>query len=172
MEIVAQKYCGAVPTQTKALRYRNWTYFQRQLELTGLKAPGQFDFISALEIIEHMTDTDAFIRDCRDHLKPNGFLIVSTPNINSLRNRVLVPLGAYPAGIEYRNIIHHVQLYNRKTLLTHFSEHGFDILLTRGVSFLPAKWLKYRAIKGIDNVLAKAFPSLCGNLIGIFRKRI
>ena len=84
-----------------------WEYLQQNLE-TGFGLAQTFDVVSALEVLEHMTDTDAFLEECRSHLQIGGKLILSTPNINSLRNRVMVPFGAYPIGLEYRNIIHHV----------------------------------------------------------------
>ena len=84
-----------------------WRYFHRDLA-EGIHLHERFQFISALEVLEHMVDTDAFLKDCNEHLQSNGYLVLSTPNINSLRNRLTVPLGKYPAGLEYRNVIHHV----------------------------------------------------------------
>ena len=51
------------------------------------------DTVFALEVIEHMIDTDVFLDRIHTCLKEKGLLVISTPNINNLRNRVLVPLG-------------------------------------------------------------------------------
>lgn len=40
----------------------------------------RFDVVCALEIVEHVTDPDSFIRLCKDKLKPEGLLIMSTLN--------------------------------------------------------------------------------------------
>jgi 2-polyprenyl-3-methyl-5-hydroxy-6-metoxy-1,4-benzoquinol methylase len=40
----------------------------------------QFDVILAGDIIEHLGDLNGFLRSCKTHLKPNGRLLVSTPN--------------------------------------------------------------------------------------------
>lgn len=40
----------------------------------------EFDIVLALEVIEHVTDAEAFLKICKDKLKPNGLLIVSTLN--------------------------------------------------------------------------------------------
>jgi SAM-dependent methyltransferase len=41
---------------------------------------GQFDVVVAFEIIEHLKDAGAFLRELRRALNPSGLLIVSTPN--------------------------------------------------------------------------------------------
>src|SRR5262245_31727970 len=93
----------------------DWNYCHADLE--KCIPPGEpMDVISALEVLEHITDTDRFLSSIYDRLVPGGWVLISTPNISSLRNRVTVPLGAYPTGLEFRNIIHHVRLYNPAVL--------------------------------------------------------
>jgi 2-polyprenyl-3-methyl-5-hydroxy-6-metoxy-1,4-benzoquinol methylase len=147
----------------------SWRYLFRWVDKEGFKINEKFPFISALEVLEHMIDTDAFLKECYSHLETNGYLIISTPNINSLRNRVQVPLGVYPAGMEFRTLVHHVRLYNVPTLKSHLKEHGFELVAMTGVNFLPAKLLRYELVRRIDAQLAHLFPSLCGNIIAIFK---
>ncbi len=42
-----------------------------------------FDCIVAIEIIEHLENPRHFLRECKKLLKPNGFIIFSTPNIDN-----------------------------------------------------------------------------------------
>lgn len=149
----------------------SWRYLSRWVDKVGFAIDERFGFISALEILEHMVDTDAFLKECHDHLEISGCLVLSTPNINSLRNRLQVPFGAYPNGLEYRTLIHHVRLYNVSALKSHLCEHGFELVALAGVNFLPIRFMKYRVVRAIDRQLADLFPSLCGNIIGIFRAR-
>jgi len=121
--------------------------------------------LSALEVIEHMIDTDQFVESCKAALSVDGYIVFSTPNINSLRNRVMVPFGAYPAYMEFRNIIHHVRLFNPKILIQFLTSHGFIIEKCIGVSFLPEKLLRYSILKFISEKLADWLPSFCGNFI-------
>ncbi len=47
-----------------------------------------FDFISCIEGIEHLQDQFQFVRECCRVLRPNGHLVLSTPNILNLASRL------------------------------------------------------------------------------------
>jgi len=131
----------------------------------------QFDVIFALEVLEHMTDTDAFLERLKSILKPGGALIISTPNINTLRNRLMVPFGYYPIQLEYKNILHHVRLYNGKALVSHLTEKGFKVKQLKGVNFLPYRGpMTNKLYRTLSEKLANRFPTLCMNLIAISTK--
>jgi 2-polyprenyl-3-methyl-5-hydroxy-6-metoxy-1,4-benzoquinol methylase len=49
---------------------------------------GAFDAVVAVEIIEHLENTRHFIRLLKSALKPGGYLIITTPNINSPKSIV------------------------------------------------------------------------------------
>lgn len=148
----------------------SWRYFTRDVDKVGFAIDEKFEFISALEVIEHLINTDAFLDECRRHLTDNGRLIITTPNINSLRNRVTVPLGHYPAGLEYRTIVHHVRLYNAPSLRQHAEAHGFRLVAMEGVSLLPHRLVAKPLAQRIDRLLSGLLPSFCGNLIAVFQK--
>ncbi len=61
-----------------------------RLDLNGRfpLADERFDFISCIEGIEHLEDQFQFIRECRRVLRPNGCLVLSTPNILNLASRL------------------------------------------------------------------------------------
>ena len=145
----------------------DWRYFKADLD-KELPWSEPADFISALEVLEHMIDTDGFLQRSYDALKPNGWLLISTPNINCLRNRIAVPLGTYPTGMEYKNVVHHVRLYNVATLKAHLHEHGFRDISVTGVSFLPLS--SALGTSRLSERLADMFPSLCNNMLAVARK--
>lgn len=144
-----------------------WRYFQAHLS-QGLPECGPVDIVSALEVLEHIIDTDAFLKRISDLLKPGGWILISTPNINSLRNRIMVPLGAYPVGLEYRNVIHHVRLYNPAVLRRQLTEIGFRHIAICGVAFLPLSMPLGTSC--LSTTLANQFPYLCSNIIAVGRK--
>ncbi|WP_338441298.1 class I SAM-dependent methyltransferase [Synechococcus elongatus IITB4] len=130
-----------------------------------------FDAIFALEVIEHMIDTDLFLERCHSFLKPKGKLILSTPNIACLQNRARLALGKYQYLMEYRNAIHHVRMYTVPTLLNHLEEKGFKTLLCCGVNLLPIRAHKIAILKNISVSLANRWPSLCSQVLVIAEPR-
>lgn len=147
----------------------NWRYLRRDLA-NGIDLEERFDIVSALEVIEHVIDTDVFLRDCNRLLKDDGYLVLTTPNINSFRNRLRVPFGRYPFGLEYRNQIHHVRLYNVACLRSHLKEHGFHVVEVSGVNVIPARYLHSKTLRTLSEVFSARIPTLCGNIIVIARK--
>ena len=58
--------------------------------------PESFDVVVAGEVIEHMTDPDEFLQEVARVLKPHGYCILTTPNLASWYNRLLLLLGYQP----------------------------------------------------------------------------
>ena len=55
-----------------------------------------FDVVTAGEVIEHMLDEGAFLRECHRALKKGGTLVVTTPNLAYSLNRLRVLFGMTP----------------------------------------------------------------------------
>lgn len=60
-------------------------YRAGELSAQGL---GQFDLVTSMEVIEHVTDPAAFVAELTAHLKPEGLMILSTPNRTAASKRV------------------------------------------------------------------------------------
>jgi 2-polyprenyl-3-methyl-5-hydroxy-6-metoxy-1,4-benzoquinol methylase len=159
--------CDDWPASQKSMEDAHWDYFQADLD-RNLPWTGEADVVSALEVLEHMVDTDGFLARVLRVLRPGGYLLLSTPNINSLRNRITVPLGVYPTGLEYRTVIHHVRLYNPTVLRNHLHASGFTNIGIRGVSFLPMS--SGLGTIAVSQQLAKLFPALCANIIAVAQR--
>ncbi|MBA7587367.1 Ubiquinone biosynthesis O-methyltransferase, mitochondrial [subsurface metagenome] len=58
-----------------------------------------FDFVFAGEIIEHIFDTKSFLNEIYRVLKPNGYLILSTPNLARFDDRLKFLFGKTPRQV-------------------------------------------------------------------------
>ncbi len=67
--------------------------------LEGIHLPladSSLDLVVAGEIIEHMTDTDHLLDEITRVLKPGGHCIITTPNLGSWYNKLLLVAGYQP----------------------------------------------------------------------------
>jgi SAM-dependent methyltransferase len=62
---------------SRAFRRASIEYTPQNIERTSY-APGRFDFVTCLSVIEHGVDLAAFLREAARVLKPGGHLLVST----------------------------------------------------------------------------------------------
>lgn len=72
-----------------------------------------FDIVVAAELIEHLLDQTLFLKECNRVLKPGGDLVISTPNILSLKSRLQYFSSGYywsydKLDIENRDGLQHV----------------------------------------------------------------
>lgn len=56
---------------------------------------GEFDLAVAVEVVEHIDGHRAFFAEAARVLKPGGLLLFTTPNILSLKSRLLFLFGGY-----------------------------------------------------------------------------
>ena len=63
---------------------------------------GEFDLVTAMEVVEHVADPASFIRALAERLTPDGLLILSTPNATAWSRLMMITLGeglgAIPRG--------------------------------------------------------------------------
>lgn len=63
-------------------------------------ADGSFDVVYTIEVVEHMQNAYAFLKEIHRLLKPGGKLILSTPNTNHLVSRIKALCTGYPTLFE------------------------------------------------------------------------
>lgn len=105
-------------------------------------ADEMFDVVSAFEVIEHLWNTDNMISEAHRVLKAGCFFIITTPNLASWVNRLLLLLGYLPVhydcslkySLERRPLqsavgpCEHIRLYTFKTLKRHLEAYGFKVI--------------------------------------------
>lgn len=111
------------------------------------------DVITANQVIEHLYDTDNFVKEIKRILKPNGYAIISTNNLGSWHNFVALLFGYQPFPSDVSNDISigkliklfpgdggswaHLRIFSYYGLKEIFKYHGFKIEKHIGVGYYP-----------------------------------
>lgn len=132
------------------------------------------DLIIALEVIEHLFDTDQFLSEIYRVLKPKGVLILSTPNLASLANRLRLLFGGYPKYLEFsRAGAGHIHLYTPTVISRQLAANSFKIIKLTSPNFLcpyiTEPWFP-AFLKEFFMALGDLFPSFGSHLLVVARK--
>lgn len=86
------------------------------------RAGERFDLIFCTEVIEHVTDPQAFVDDLRTLLNPGGIVFLTTPHATHFRipDDILSWYGLKPPE--------HIVLFGRKSIAALFERRGLDVL--------------------------------------------
>lgn len=148
---------------------------QGELDNKELPWPGaRFDTVFAGEIIEHLYHTDRFVRELRRVLKPGGILVLTTPNLSSLLNRIMLLLGRQPVETEVsaENVSYgnpwnpkkppsgHIRNFTCRALLEFLTAEGFKVLRLESIPVT-----KREPARSLESLAGKLSPRLGGDLI-------
>jgi 2-polyprenyl-6-hydroxyphenyl methylase / 3-demethylubiquinone-9 3-methyltransferase len=101
---------------------------------------GQFELISAMEVIEHVADAEVFVAALAKRLAPGGLLIMSTPNATALSRLLVIGvgegLGRIPRGTH--DFDRFIAPDRMKALL---SAAGLKCLDVEGIAWSPTRGL-------------------------------
>lgn len=127
---------------------------------------GDYDLITAGEVIEHMIAEGAFLDECHRVLKPGGILVVTTPNLSYLLNRLLIPLGKLPLFVYAP---YHYHFHTKKTIVGLIQDHGFVVEKVTSSHVLYSRRRHWTGI--LFEWLGDLFPTFGAHLIVFARKR-
>jgi SAM-dependent methyltransferase len=101
------------------------TFYHGQLEQVAIE-PASFDAVYCSNLIEHVPDPGAFLRKCREILKPGGVIVGITPDHLSLDRYVF---GRYWAGYHYPR---HTFVFNHRNIRSILEQAGFEVARIKG----------------------------------------
>lgn len=139
----------------------------------------QFDVITLLGIVEHVTDPIKLIRRSTQLLKKDGILMVQTPNSSSLLAKLTKRFWPPYAPVE------HIHLFSRDSLLKALNLFGYkNATYTTHIKKLPLGYVYnqfqnfgpefYRLLRPLGGIIAKlssvSLPFYGGEMIMIAKK--
>jgi 2-polyprenyl-6-hydroxyphenyl methylase/3-demethylubiquinone-9 3-methyltransferase len=114
---------------------------------------GQFDIVCSMEVIEHVTDPATFIAELVRHLKPDGLMLLSTPNRTPASRLFLVEaaerLGQVPRGTHDWD-----QFLTPEELTELLEGAGLEVVEIQGIAFSPLKGLHLSRNMALNYILS------------------
>jgi len=133
-------------------------------------APGQFDLIVFMEVLEHLyTPPETILRFLASRLRAGGIIVVTTPNAAWLKNRIKLLCGKNPFELlkDDRKNLGHIREYTRRELERSLEAAGLEKILVerRGL---------YRFNNAKDNFYSRiadwTHPALRRTLVAVYRR--
>lgn len=98
----------------------------------------QFDLVTSMEVVEHVTNPAAFLSALAARLAPGGLMVLSTPNRTGLSRLAMITLGeglgAIPKGTHDWN-----KFLTPDELAAFAGAAGLKVLDRRGLAFSPSR---------------------------------
>ncbi len=112
-------------------------YRHGELAALGL---GQFDLVTSMEVIEHVADKQAFVKQLADRLAPGGLMVLSTPN-RTPASRLLMVGAAETVGMVPKGTHHWNDFITPDELCDLLAEAGLTMSEPGGIAFSLTKGL-------------------------------
>jgi 2-polyprenyl-6-hydroxyphenyl methylase/3-demethylubiquinone-9 3-methyltransferase len=98
----------------------------------------QFDLVTSMEVIEHVTNPAAFVAGLANVLAPGGLLILSTPNRTALSRLAMITVGE-GAGMIPKGTHAWDQFLTPDELIALLEAAGLRVTARTGLTFSPAR---------------------------------
>ena len=122
--------------------------------------PASFDVVTLWDVIEHVMRPHEVIADCAALLRPEGLIVLGTPNGDSLYDRVadVSYRFARPLGklmLQQRYSEWHLQIWTARTLGRLLRDHGLEVLIARKhreLTATPSLYLRQAGFKRLGAI--------------------
>jgi 2-polyprenyl-6-hydroxyphenyl methylase/3-demethylubiquinone-9 3-methyltransferase len=110
---------------------------------------GPFDLITCLEVVEHVTDSRAFVTGLADALADDGLLILSTPN-RTATSRLLMIMLAEGLGRIPRGTHDWQKFLTPEELCALLNDAGLDVIDIEGLNYDPMRGFRLSDNTALD----------------------
>ena len=148
------------------------------LLLEDFRSPRKFDYIFFLNVIEHVEDPVASLRQVAALLRDEGAIFISAPNCMSLNRRAGFQMGllaSYETLAPKDLRVGHRRLYTTRMLEDHCGQAGLRVVQMKGLYLKP---LSERQMIELGDDVVRAFhllgediPEYCACLLAIAAKK-
>ena len=117
------------------------------VEELAAQAPGSFDAITCMEMLEHVPDPGSVLRACASLLKPGGKLFVSTLNRTPLAFAVAIVGAEYLAGLLPKGTHDYKSFIKPAELSAWLRDADFELEDVSGLAYDPIRrkaWVNRR----------------------------
>lgn len=116
----------------------------------------QYDVVTCMEVIEHVMDPAAFVHELVRHLKPDGLLLLSTPN-RTPASRVFLVEAAERLGQVPRGTHDWDKFLTPEELTGLLGDAGLEVIDMKGIAFSPMSGLHLSQNMALNYILSARF---------------
>lgn len=122
----------AMEAQTPRIAYR-----EVSAEALAAEAPGQFDVVTCMEMLEHVPNPASVVQACATLVKPGGWVFFSTLNRNT-KSFLFAILGAeYLLNMLPRGTHEYAKMIRPSELAAYCRSASLDVRQTSGLEYNP-----------------------------------
>lgn len=122
----------ALEAQTPNVAYR-----EASAEDLAAEAPGSFDIVTCMEMLEHVPDPASVVRACATLVKPGGRVFFSTINRNPKAFLFAIVGAEYVLNLLPRGTHEYQKFIRPSELAQHLRAAGLTLDATRGLQYNP-----------------------------------
>ncbi len=122
----------AMEAETTGVRYR-----EVSAEALAAEAPGSFDVVTCMEMLEHVPDPASVVQACATLVKPGGWVFFSTLNRSPWSFLAAIVGAEYVLNLLPRGTHEYAKMIRPSELAAFCRQAGLDVLHTRGMDYNP-----------------------------------
>jgi len=115
----------------------NVAYREISAEALAAEAPGSFDVVTCMEMLEHVPDPSSVVRACATLVKPGGRVFFSTINRNPKAFLFAIVGAEYVLNLLPRGTHEYLKFIRPSELAGWCRSAGLDLDQTRGMAYNP-----------------------------------
>ncbi len=122
----------ALEAQTPNINYR-----EVSAEALAAEAPGSFDVVTCMEMLEHVPDPASVVQACSELVKPGGWVFFSTLNRNAKSFLFAIVGAEYVLNMLPRGTHEYAKMIRPSELASYCRRSDLDVLHTSGLEYNP-----------------------------------